>query len=156
MILCEIFTGTKRSRPELDRLMGLVCDGDTVIMTRLDRMARSTRDGLDIIDEFLTKGVEINILNMEKFDGSPSGKLMRTIFLAFAEFERDMIVARTTEGKAICREHDSNWREGRKVKNTCTALHPHLNMAASSTEQRIQLKRTETTAEHIRPDYIFK
>lgn len=115
-IFCESFTGTKRSRPQLDRLMGTVRAGDTVVMTKLDRMARSTRDGLDIIDEFLNRGVRINILNMGKFDDSPSGKLMRTIFLAFAEFERDMIVARTSEGKMICREHDPNWREGRKEK----------------------------------------
>lgn len=117
-ILCESFTGTKKNRPQLDELMGMVCAGDMVVMTKLDRMARSTRDGLDIIDEFLSKGVEINILNMGKFDNSPSGKLMRTIFLAFAEFERDMIVARTAEGKAICREHDPEWKEGRKSKDT--------------------------------------
>ena len=47
-ILCESFTGTKKSLPELDKLMKMVCSGDTVIMTKLDRMARSTRDGLDI------------------------------------------------------------------------------------------------------------
>lgn len=116
VILCESFTGTKKNRPELDKLMKSVSVGDMVVMTKLDRMARSTRDGLDIIDEFLSKGVEINILNMGKFDNSPSGKLMRTIFLAFAEFERDMIVARTTEGKAICREHNPDWKEGRKTK----------------------------------------
>lgn len=116
VILQESFTGTKKNRPKLDKLMEQVCSGDTVIMTKLDRMARSTRDGLDIIDEFLGKGVEINILNMGKFDNSPSGKLMRTIFLAFAEFERDMIVSRTSEGKEICREHDPDWKEGRKSK----------------------------------------
>lgn len=117
-ILCESFTGVKKNRPQLDKLMRMVSAGDMVVMTKLDRMARSTRDGLDIIDEFLSKGVEINILNMGKFDSSPSGKLMRTIFLAFAEFERDMIVARTAEGKAICREHDPEWKEGRKSKDT--------------------------------------
>lgn len=113
-ILCESFTGTRKDRPKLNELMAMVSEGDTVVMTKLDRMARSTRDGLEIIDEFLRKGVHINILNMGRFDKSPTGKLMRTIFLAFAEFERDMIVARTSEGKAICREHDPDWREGRK------------------------------------------
>lgn len=112
-ILCESFTGTRKNRPKLNELMAMVREGDTVVMTKLDRMARSTRDGLEIIDEFLRKGVHINILNMGRFDDSPTGKLMRTIFLAFAEFERDMIVARTSEGKAICREHDPNWHEGR-------------------------------------------
>ena len=117
-IYLESFTGTKKDRPQLNKLMGVLKEGDTVIVTKLDRIARSTRDGLDIIEELLSKGVTINILNMAKFDNTPSGKLMRTVFLAFAEFERDMIVERTTEGKAICRENDSDWREGRKQVET--------------------------------------
>lgn len=116
-IYYESFTGTKKSRPELDKLMSILKDGDTVIVTKLDRIARSTRDGLDIIEELLAKGVSINILNMGKFDNSPNGKLMRTIFFAFAEFERDMIVQRTFEGKEICK-NDPNWREGRKHVET--------------------------------------
>ena len=113
-IYLESYTGTKKSRPKLDELMGVLREGDTLVVTKLDRIARSTRDGLDIIDELLAKGVAIHILNMGKFDNSPAGKLMRTIFFAFAEFERDMIVERTGEGKAICRENDPGWREGRK------------------------------------------
>ena len=113
-IYLESFTGTKKDRPKLNELMGVLKEGDTVIVTKLDRIARSTRDGLDIIEEFISKGVTINILNMGKFDNTPSGKLMRTVFLAFAEFERDMIVERTSEGKAVCRENDPDWREGRK------------------------------------------
>lgn len=113
-IFRESFTGTKKDRPKLNELMAILNEGDTLVVTKLDRIARSTRDGLDIIDELLEKGVSIHILNMGKFDNSPSGKLMRTIFFAFAEFERDMIVERTTEGKSICRENNPEWREGRK------------------------------------------
>ena len=118
IIYPESFTGTKKDRPKLNELMGVLKEGDTLVVTKLDRIARSTRDGLDIIDELIDKGVTINILNMGKFDNSPSGKLMRTIFLAFAEFERDMIVERTSEGKAICRETRPDWREGRKQVET--------------------------------------
>ena len=117
VIYYESFTGTKKSRPELDKLLSVIKEGDTVVVTKLDRIARSTRDGLDIIDELLNKGVAINILNMGKFDNSPTGKLMRTIFFAFAEFERDMIVLRTQEGKEICR-NDPDWKEGRKRKES--------------------------------------
>lgn len=113
IIYYESFTGTKKDRPELNKLMDVLVEGDIVIVTKLDRIARSTRDGLAIIDELLDKGVSINILNMGKFDSSPSGELMRTIFLAFAQFERDMIVLRTSEGKEVCRT-DPNWKEGRK------------------------------------------
>lgn len=116
-IYYESFTGTKKSRPELNKLMSVLKEGDTVIVSKLDRIARSTRDGLDIIEELLAKGVSINILNMGKFDNSPTGKLMRTVFFAFAEFERDMIVQRTTEGKELCKA-DPNWKEGRKAIET--------------------------------------
>lgn len=115
-ILRESFTGTKKNRPVLDKLMGIVSEGDTVVVTKLDRIARSTVDGLVIIDEFLAKGVNLHILNMAKFDNTPSGKLMRTVFFAFAEFERDMIVERTSAGKVVAKAQDPNWREGRKRK----------------------------------------
>lgn len=115
VVYYESFTGTKKSRPELNKLMSVLKDGDTIVVTKLDRIARSTKDGLDIIDELLSKGVTINILNMGKFDNSPTGKLMRTIFFAFAEFERDLIVQRTSEGKEICRETKPGWKEGRKT-----------------------------------------
>ena len=115
IIFRESYTGTKKHRPELDKLMSVLKEGDTLVVTKLDRIARSTVHGINIIEELLAKGVTIHILNMGKFDTSPVGKLMRTIFFAFAEFERDMIVERTSEGKAICRENDPDWREGRKV-----------------------------------------
>lgn len=114
-IYLESYTGTKKSRPKLDELLDQIQNGDTLIVTKLDRIARSTRDGLDIIDTLLAKGVNIEILNMGKFDNTPVGKLMRTVFFAFAEFERDMIVERTSEGKAIAKQRDG-YTEGRPKK----------------------------------------
>ena len=70
-----------KSRPEPYKPMGVVQNGDTVVVTKLDRMARNTRDGLTIIDELLARGIQINILNMGKFDSSSTGKLMRRYFL---------------------------------------------------------------------------
>ena len=117
VIYKESFTGMKRYRPELDKLMAVLQEGDTLVVTKLDRMARSAKNGLEIIDELLARGVKINVLNMGKFDSSPAGKLMRTIFFAFAEFERDMIVERTNEGKEIARTRD-NYKEGRREVDT--------------------------------------
>lgn len=114
-VYLESYTGTKKSRPKLDELLNTIQSGDTLIVTKLDRIARSTRDGLDIIDSLLAKGVNIEILNMGKFDNSPAGKLMRTVFFAFAEFERDMIVERTQEGKSIAKMKDG-YTEGRPKK----------------------------------------
>lgn len=115
-IFCESFTGTQKHRPELDRLMGALKSGDTVLVTKLDRIARSVHDGLEIIDELVEKGVAVDILNMGKFSNSPTSKTMRTIFLAFAEFEHDMILLRTAEGKEICRKTRPDWHDGRKKK----------------------------------------
>ena len=108
----ESFTGTKTSRPVLDKLLKQLIDGDTVIVTKLDRIARNAKGGLELIDIILDKGCSIRILNMGMFDNSPTGKLMRTVMLGFAEFERDMIVQRTQEGKAIAKLN-KDFREGR-------------------------------------------
>lgn len=108
----ESFTGTKTSRPVLDKLLKQLNSGDTVIVTKLDRIARNAKGGLELIDQILDKGCSIRILNMGMFDASPTGKLMRTVMLAFAEFERDMIVQRTQEGKAIAKQNP-DFREGR-------------------------------------------
>lgn len=104
-IFKDAFTGTKSDRPELNRLMEILTDGDKIIVTKLDRLARSARQGLDIVDKIIAKGGTIHILNMGVLDNTPTGKLIRTIFFAFAEFERDMIVERTQEGKAIAKHN---------------------------------------------------
>jgi len=110
----DTYTGMKKNRPNLDKLMNEVRQGDTVIVTKLDRIARSTSEGLDIVNTLTDKGVSIDILNMGRFDDTPTGKLMRTIMFAFAEFERDMIVQRTREGKEYKKSIDPDFKEGRK------------------------------------------
>lgn len=108
----DSFTGTKAHRPELDKLLEVIGDGDTLIITKLDRMARSATQGIELINKLLDRGVKVHILNMGIMDNTPSGKLIRTVMLAFAEFERDMIVERTTEGKAIAKLNE-DFKEGR-------------------------------------------
>ena len=94
-IVAEQYTGTTTDRPEFSKLVARMSKGDTLMVTKLDRLARSAREGLDVIEDLLAKGIAIRILNMGVFDDSPVGKVTRTVLLAFAEFERDMIVERT-------------------------------------------------------------
>ena len=115
VIYAEKYTGTKSHRPELEKLLAALEPGDTVIVTKLDRVARSTTGGIEIIDRIVGSGAALEILNMGKFDSSPVGKLMRTMMLGFAEFERDMIVQRTQEGKAVARLREG-YKEGRPRK----------------------------------------
>lgn len=100
----DSYTGTTKDRPELNKLLDVVEAGDKIVVTKLDRVARSAMQGMQLIDELLDKGITVHILNMGELNNTPTGKLIRTIFLAFAEFERDMIVDRTQEGKAIAKE----------------------------------------------------
>ncbi|MBQ6480789.1 MAG: recombinase family protein [Anaerolineaceae bacterium] len=117
IIFQEKYTGTKANRPQLDKLLSEIEAGDTLIVTKLDRIARSLIQGVELINMLLEKGIKVNILNMGILDNTPSGKLIRSIFFAFAEFERDMIVERTQEGKAIAKKKDG-YREGRPKKFT--------------------------------------
>lgn len=102
-IVQDTFTGTKMDRPELAKLLARLQSGDKLIVTKLDRFARTAVEGGQIVKELHEKGVTIQILNMGIADSSPMGRLMVTMLLAFAEFERDMIVERTQAGKAIAR-----------------------------------------------------
>lgn len=97
----EVFTGTSTDRPELNKLLDVLKDGDTLIVTKLDRIARSVSQGSELIQMLIDRGVHIKILAMGDvvMDDSPAGKLIVHIFLSFAEFERDMIVQRTQEGR---------------------------------------------------------
>lgn len=103
-IFYDSFTGTKVQRPEFDKLTSNLSSGDTLIVTKLDRFARSASQGSQMIESLINRGVTVHILNLGVMDNTPTGKLIRNVMLSFAEFERDMIVERTQEGKAIARE----------------------------------------------------
>lgn len=114
-IYADAFTGTKTQRPELDKLMPVMQSGDTMVVTKLDRIARSATQGIELIQQLLDRGIVVHVLNMGLMDNTPTGKLIRNIMLAFAEFERDMIVERTQEGKQIAKQNP-DFKEGRPKK----------------------------------------
>ena len=111
----EAFTGTTTNRPEFEKLLEKLKKGDTLIVTKLDRIARSASEVSQFIQGLLDKGISVNVLNMGKMDDTPTGKLICHIMFSFAEFERDMIVERTQEGRSIARKN-KEFREGRPKK----------------------------------------
>ena len=111
-LVVEEFSGATIKRPQLDALIQRLKTGDTLIVTKLDRFARSAAEGLSLINTLLARGVQVFILNMGLIDNTPIGKLITTILLAIAEFERDMIIERTQAGKEIARSKNG-FREGR-------------------------------------------
>ena len=110
-ITVESYSGAKE-RPLFNQVLDKAQEGDFVIVTKLDRFCRSTKEGLEYIDRLLNKGVKIHILNMGLIENTPMGRLIVTNLLAFAEFERSQIIERTQSGKAIAKQRD-DFREGR-------------------------------------------
>lgn len=102
-IVTDSYTGTKMERPNFTALLERLQPGDKLIVTKLDRFARTAVEGGAIVKQLHENGITIHILNMGIADNTPMGKLMMTMLLAFAEFERDMIVERTQRGKEIAR-----------------------------------------------------
>ena len=117
LIYAEYFTGTKSDRPELQKLLDKLETGDTIVVTKLDRLARNTQHAITLIQSLVDRGITVNIINMGIANNSAVGKLMITILAGFAEFERDLIVERTQAGKAIAKTKEG-FREGRPPKFT--------------------------------------
>ena len=109
----DAYTGTKKDRPEFNKMMERLENGDTLIVTKVDRLTRSLIQGQNIVTELKNRGVTVNILNFGIINNTPSGILMLQIFMAFSEFERNSIVERTQDGKESARKNDPNFRDGR-------------------------------------------
>lgn len=126
-IFCDSFTGKKINRPEFDIMRKTLSEGDKLIVTKLDRFARSAADGIRLIESLIGKGVIVQVLNIGVMDNTPTGKLIRNIMLSFAEFERDMIIERTQEGKAIAREKGIRVDGRPKIEIPDDILHEYQN-----------------------------
>lgn len=112
-IITEAYSGAKE-RPIFDGLIDKLQKGDTLVVCKLDRFARSVQHGLQYIDTLREKGVRVHILNMGLIEDTPMGRLIVTNLLAFAEFERETILERTQAGKEQARKTNPDYREGRK------------------------------------------
>lgn len=115
-IFVEKHTGTKASRPEFDRARAQLRRGDTLVVTRMDRLGRSTKDLLTIVSELEADGVALQILEQNIDTTTPEGRLFFTMVAGFAEFEHEIMVARTKDGLAAARARGRVG--GRKPKMT--------------------------------------
>ena len=135
-IFSDVFSGSKNSRPELDKLLKIIKSGDKLIITKLDRIARSVIHGIQLIENLSNKGVIINVLNMGIIDSSPTGKLIRNIMLSFAEFERDLIMQRTLEGKIVARQNP-DFRDGRPPKFSRAQINHALELLKTHSYKQV-------------------
>ncbi|KAB2783174.1 recombinase family protein [Brucella anthropi] len=99
-IFQEELSSVATKRPELERALDYVREGDTLIVTKLDRLARSVADLVAITETLRTKGVALRILSMNLDTATPTGKLMLNLLGSIAEFERELMLERQREGIA--------------------------------------------------------
>lgn len=116
-IIEEAFTGKTMDRPKFQKLLELLKEGDTLVVCKLDRFARTAIEGVQTVRELFERGIRVHILNMGLIENTLTGNLILTVMLAFAEYERGMIVERTQIGKAAARQ-DPNFKDGRPKKFT--------------------------------------
>ena len=116
-IVKEAFTGKTMERPQFLGLLDALQEGDTLVVSKLDRFARTAVEGVQTVRALFERGVRVHILNMGLIENTLTGNLILTVMLAFAEYERGMIVERTQTGKAVARQ-DPNFKDGRPKKFT--------------------------------------
>ena len=132
-IFADTITGTARTRPELDQLMRQLRPGDVVVVAKYDRLARSLKDLLDIVEQIKAQGAGFRSLAEDIDTTTPAGRLVFHVFASIAQFERERIAERTREGLEAAR------RRGR------IGGRPH----ALSPAQKIEVKRMRD--EELRP-----
>jgi len=142
-IVEETYSGAKE-RDLFNKVLAELQSDDVLVVTKLDRFCRTTKEGLQYVDMLMNKGVKIHILNMGLIEDTPMGRLIVTNLLAFAEFERAMIIERTQSGKAIAKTKDG-FIEGRPKSYSSKQLDHALSLLTINGGDKSYNEVTEIT-----------
>lgn len=160
----EKFTGTTTNRPQLAELLDKLNEGDTLVVTKLDRLARNTKEGIEIIEGLFMKDVRVHVLNVGLLENTTMGRFFLQTLLAVAEMERNMIIERTQEGKAVAKQRP-DFKEGRPRKHNKAQIAHALDLLSNhsytavekmtgiskATLTRRMRERKATRANEVRP-----
>ncbi|WP_338031839.1 recombinase family protein [Desulfosporosinus fructosivorans] len=123
----EQFTGATTERPIFNKIIDELNHGDTLVVSKLDRLARNTVEGIQIVQNLFDKGVAVHVLNVGLLENTSMGKFFLTTLLAVAEMERNTIIERTQTGKAIAKTK-AGFKEGRPKEFTQTQIDMALDL----------------------------
>lgn len=158
---CEkIFTEKEsgvKERPVLKELLSYIRQGDELVVYKLDRLGRSLKDLLDIVDDLQTRQINLVSLN-DNFDAkTPSGKLMMQLFAILAEYERNLIVERTKTGRMVAMRNGKKMGRPRQDKNAkaeaCAQLY-RSGMSVPSIMAQLSIKSRSTVYRFLRMNNI--
>lgn len=127
IIIKEQFTGTTTDRPKFNELIESLQENDILVVSKLDRLARNTVEGIEIVEKLFSKGVSVHVLNVGLLENTTMGRFFLTTLLAVAEMERNTIIERTQNGKAIAKTKPG-FKEGRPQKYSQKQLDNALSM----------------------------
>ena len=126
IIYQEQYTGTKTDRPVFNEVLNELKKGDTLVVTKLDRLARNTVEGIQIVEDLFKRGVAVHVLNVGLLENTSMGKFFLTTLLAVAEMERNTILERMNSGKEVAKAKAE--AEGKKFKEGRPKAHSQENI----------------------------
>lgn len=112
----EAYTGTTTNRPVFSKLIESMQENDMLVVAKLDRLARNTVEGIQIVQQIFEKKASVHVLNVGLLEDTPMGQFFLTTLLAVAQLERSQIIERTQTGKSVAKQNNPDFREGRPVK----------------------------------------
>lgn len=126
IIYQEQYTGTKTDRPIFNEVLNELKKGDTLVVTKLDRLARNTVEGIQIVEDLFKRNVAVHVLNVGLLENTSMGKFFLTTLLAVAEMERNTILERMNSGKEVAKARAE--AEGKKFKEGRPKAHSKENI----------------------------
>ena len=122
----EQYTETKTDRPVFNEVLNELKKGDTLVVTKLDRLARNTVEGIQIVEDLFKRNVAVHVLNVGLLENTSMGKFFLTTLLAVAEMERNTILERMNSGKEVAKARAE--AEGKKFKEGRPKAHSQENI----------------------------
>ena len=155
IVFKEAYTGTTTDRPVFKEIINKLKQNDTLVVAKLDRLARNTVEGIEIVKEIFKKKASVHVLNVGLLEDTAMGQFFLTTLLAVAELERNQIVERTQAGKAIAKQNNPNFKEGRpRTDDKLIKLVIELSQNHTIKEIVEITKLSRSTVMRIRKEYL--
>lgn len=156
IIYKEAYTGTTTDRPIFNDVIDKLKENDMLVVAKLDRLARNTVEGIEIVKKIFKKKASVHVLNVGLLEDTPMGQFFLTTLLAVAELERNQIIERTQTGKAIAKQNNPNFKEGRpKTDNKLIKLVIELSKNNHTIKEIVEITNlSRSTVMRIRKEYL--
>ena len=133
----EAYTGTTTDRPVFNEVIRQMQENDMLVVSKLDRLARNTEEGIKIVKNLFLKKCSVHVLNVGLLEDTAMGQFFITTLLAVAELERNQIIERCPTGKAIARQNP-DFTEGRPKKYSRQQVQHALDLLESHSYKQVE------------------